>query len=1159
MPVIPYKRGRLFNWVSIIIALISLQLVPNHLFAQNENGSRGSFSDWITIERDSTTAFLGKRYLDPNTLTVITINLDTLKFESDYQVDPTNGTLLLLKEIFTDSIYVSYKYLPIDQIGTVQLNRLIRISELDSLQSENPSSFRSSTSINGRMKSKRSSLQNLRRRGQVIRGVQVGTGRDVSLESGLQLSLEGQLAQNIRIKALLDDRSMPIQPEGTSSRLDEIDQIYVDIISGRSQGRFGDYHLKFDAGKYGVIDRRLEGALFQYNGVDTKVKAAGAVSRAILHTNRFNGQSGVQGPYILTGRNGETDFVLIGGSEKVWINGKRLNRGISADYTINYNRGEITFTPHFTISSESRISVEFEYSPEAFPRNLYAGSIEHQFMNDDLDLKISYMQEGDDYDRPVGFEMTSGIKSELENVGNASVAYIPSADSLGINKGDYTKVDTMWTQTGETYTIFKFVEPDEDGLPLGEWSVVFSEIGVGNGDYKRDYDPLIGTYYYVWVGENEGSWVAKRKLPLPELHRHGSASLNLNRLNKNLIFNADFGFSEFDQNTLSRTDNDQTGSAMELGGVYTLPSRNGNFSPLEFEYKFLHEEAGYKPFARTKRVEDSRYWGRDSVATGTDILQNEGRLRFRPRNNLEFDVGGASQKNGESDQSSRWDTGINLSDKRVDILSRFESISDKSLTGSKWKRANGSGTYRLSSNLSPSVEGEWEERRFEKQTSTIPSIRDDFRYQRVKSGLNVEGFKNHNGQLWVETRQRDIENDDGKFVKNYDELGEGLLWKWLSSKISLRSEIEVSHVEKKFSSGDSTDISTDLATLHSSWSPLSGALTADLNYNLSQTVARPNVLIAYQVPVGQGDYVRVGDEYIYDPEIGDIILRPEPSGEALPTTDFSAALNFDWSPHRLPGMSSGIDGFGWEDISLSTQLEAVEITRWDKPSDIYLMNFNTFQTDSTVEGRLTLRQDIFFFRNSRDNNGRIRYLGQTRLSNLYLTGSERFGRDVWEGRLRNTLTTAIDLETNSSYERRFKRFARRSSTDYFRLLRIGSELNWRANTSWKISCRVRGMLDRELAAASDVQAVTVRPGVTWTSRNRGRLTADFEMFWVTTDEVSIPYDLVEGRPKGRNGRGNIRADYKIGDHITARFNYTIRLDNGREPIHLARMEMSAFF
>ncbi len=1158
MGLIKIIRGISFNVRLVVVLVVGLQFVPNILIAQPLQQNPGYFSSWIVVNSDSSNAFLGNQYLDPSTLIVTNVDGDSLKLGFDYQVDATNGILSLNKSGIYDSLNVSYKYLPISPIKPVQRNRIVHISEIDSLIQSSNYNRSSSPDISGRIRSRRSSLQNLRRRGQVIRGVQVGTGRDVSLESGLQLSLEGQLAQNIRIKALLDDRSLPVQPEGTSSRLDEIDQIYVDIISGRSQGRFGDYHLKFDAGKYGKIDRRLEGALFQYNGVDTKVKAAGAVSRALLHTNRFNGQSGIQGPYILTGRNGETDFILIGGSEKVWIDGKRLNRGVTADYTINYNRGEITFTPHFTISSESRIVIEFEYSPEAFPRNLYAGSIEQSFMNSDLNLQISYMQEGDDYDRPVGFEMTPSIKSELENSGNVSVAYIPSADSLGINKGDYTRVDTTWATTGETYTIFKFVEPDESGLPLGEWSVLFSETGEGSGDYNREYDPIIGTYYYVWVGENEGSWIAKRKLPLPELHRHGSASLTLKKMNNNLILNTDLGFSQFDPNSLSNLGGHLSGGAVQLNGKYSLPGNSG-YSPLELEYKLLREEADYKPFARTKRVEDSRYWGRDTVSTGTDILQNEGRLRFRPGNTLEFDVGGATQQQDNSDVSSRWDTGIKLSERKINLLSRFESINDASISHSKWKRANGSGSYRLFTNFSPSIEGEWEERRFDEQLSDIPFLRDDFRYQRVKSTLKVDGFESHNGEFWVETRQREIEDDKGQFAKNYDELGEGLLWKWRSSKISLRSEVELSHVEKRFTVSDSTDITTDLATLHTAWSPLSGALTADLNYNLSQTVARPNVLIAYQVPVGQGDYIRVGDEYIYDPEIGDIILRPEPSGEALPTTDFSAALNFDWSPHRLPGMGSGIDGFGWEDISLSTQLEAVEITRWENPSDIYLMNFKTFQTDSTVEGRLTLRQDIFFFKNSRNNNGRIRYLGQTRLSNLYLTGSERFGRDVWEGRLRNSLASNMDLETISSYERRFKRFARRSSTDYFRLLRMGCEANWRVNSSWKVSCRVRGMLDRELAAASDVQAVTLRPRVTWTSRNRGRLTADFEMFWVTTDEFAIPYDLVEGRPKGRNGRGNIRADYKIGEHITARFNYTIRLDNGREPIHLAKMEMSAFF
>jgi hypothetical protein len=42
----------------------------------------------------------------------------------------------------------------------------------------------------------------------------------------------------------------------------------------------------------------------------------------------------------------------VSGSERVYVNGTLLKRGENNDYTIDYNAGEIVFTPLFTITSE---------------------------------------------------------------------------------------------------------------------------------------------------------------------------------------------------------------------------------------------------------------------------------------------------------------------------------------------------------------------------------------------------------------------------------------------------------------------------------------------------------------------------------------------------------------------------------------------------------------------------------------------------------------------------------------------------------------------------------------------------------------------------------------------------------------------------------------
>ena len=68
----------------------------------------------------------------------------------------------------------------------------------------------------------------------------------------------------------------------------------------------------------------------------------GSFTKSIL-----NVENGNQGPYKLMGENGELYVLIISGSESVFVNGIKIERGIDKDYIMNYNAGEIIFNSGF--------------------------------------------------------------------------------------------------------------------------------------------------------------------------------------------------------------------------------------------------------------------------------------------------------------------------------------------------------------------------------------------------------------------------------------------------------------------------------------------------------------------------------------------------------------------------------------------------------------------------------------------------------------------------------------------------------------------------------------------------------------------------------------------------------------------------------------------
>jgi len=192
------------------------------------------------------------------------------------------------------------------------------------------------------------------------------------VNSNLDLQITGKISDKVIIRASIQDNNIPLQNGGYSQKLDQFDQIFIELFSDKWNIRAGDLFLENRKTRFLNFNKKVQGLAtnFTFGTPESKttVFASAALAKGQYAKSTFTGQEGNQGPYKLRGSNGELYILVISGSERVYVNGILLKRGENNDYTIDYNAGEIKFTSLFPITSEMRISIEYQYSDRNYTR-----------------------------------------------------------------------------------------------------------------------------------------------------------------------------------------------------------------------------------------------------------------------------------------------------------------------------------------------------------------------------------------------------------------------------------------------------------------------------------------------------------------------------------------------------------------------------------------------------------------------------------------------------------------------------------------------------------------------------------------------------------------------------------------------------------------------
>ena len=282
-------------------------------------------------------------------------------------------------------------------------------------------------------------LGDLNSKGSIIRGITFGNNQGQSVQSSMDLQISGKLSKDVTVLASISDHNLPIQADGYTQTLEEFDKIYMQVnIKDRSILRAGHLDLLDDTTYFGRYQRRSMGLQFQTNfGTENKtfVDVSAGVARSEFHRIRFQGVEGNQGPYRLTGKNGEQFITILSGSEQVFIDGILMKRGESLDYVINYNTGEITFTSFRPIFKQNFITISYNYTNRNYTRFLVTGALQHQ--REKLKFGLHWFLENDNKNAPLALNLSKEDEQILANAGNnPDLMFAPSGtvSEFDVNK-----------------------------------------------------------------------------------------------------------------------------------------------------------------------------------------------------------------------------------------------------------------------------------------------------------------------------------------------------------------------------------------------------------------------------------------------------------------------------------------------------------------------------------------------------------------------------------------------------------------------------------------------------------------------------------------------------------------------------------------------------
>jgi hypothetical protein len=1109
-----------------------------------------------------------------------TVVLDSfrLRADSDYTLNARFGILSIkwsaIKHLFADSslhtLKIFYKSLPFNFKSSYQ--HRIPVDRIDTSTGEKVSVAQTTAafSFDDIFNS------NLQKSGSIVRGFTIGSNRDLSLNSGFRMQMSGNLTNDIDIVAALTDENTPIQPEGTTQTLQEVDKVFVDIRSSNFGATIGDFNLNLSGNEFGNFNRKLQGAEgtanYRSGSFGGDILLLGASTRGKFTTNQFQGLDGVQGPYQLTGENNNRSVIVVAGTERVYVNGERMSRGENSDYIIDYATSEITFTPRRLITRGSRIVVDFEYNDRQFNRNLFTAKSGTNLFNDKWHFNAMFVQEGDNEKSPVEATLSDTDKAILRQAGSdRSKAVKSGVELVGVGKGQYRRVDsTLSTPSGRDTLLRMYVYAPEDTLNA-IYSISFTNVGLGKGDYKK-----ISIGHYEFAGIKQGSYDPIRFLPLPQSRTFINFDISGN-VADNFKLSGEYALMKFDPNKFSsKDDNTLNGSAMKFALQYSPQNVQvgkigiGSFN-IAMKERFIDRR--FVSLDRINDVEFGRKWNVTDSLAGDEELR-EGTLLYQPVQAVNIGGGIGWMKRGDNFSTNRYNLSAKVDREylpRVDYM--FENIISHNASldvNGNWIRQGGIAEYG-SGILIPRLKTA-NEFLSNRSISQKDLKEGSYNFNQIIPGLSIGrdrllSFDADIGWWW----------DDSVFVGKLQRASKTISqnygaqlreWKSISSRFDLT--IQNRKFTDQFKQRKNIDVETILLRWQSQINPLNRGIESDWFYELATERSAKLERVFQRVPKGTGNYIYIGDvnrnHLIDQPDFtlsrfdGDYVTFTVPGDQLIPVIDLKASARIRFNPDKI------ISKEGWLNkaittLSTETYYRVEEKSTEPDRKQIYFLHLSKFLSDkATIIGSNLYTQDVYFKENDPEFSLRFRYT-QRRGLTQYALQNERVYQRERSCRMRWQLVQ--DISNQLDYVNKTDALLTDQISYRARIITSNALVtDWSYRPEQQIEFGFKLSAARAInfdTTAADMNDQSVR--IVYSFENHGQARAEFirEEVNISKSGVILPYELTDGRINGKTWLWNFSLEYQLTKFIQATINYNGRSESKRPLIHIGKAEVRAFF